>query len=124
MKWSWIPPCLAVAAGTAATGITISVWRWKSGAGYEVVFEASGSPAALANRLEVARRGGSVVLVGTLPETFSLPGNLIMNRQLKVLGSFRFANVFEKALARIVHTRFGRRPNSGEYDDTGAVFSR
>ncbi|MCU0784911.1 MAG: NAD(P)-dependent alcohol dehydrogenase [Verrucomicrobia bacterium] len=74
---------------------------WKSGAGYDVVFEASGVPSALANGLEVAHRGGSLVLVGTLPEEFSIPGNLIMNRQLKVLGSFRFANVFEKALALV-----------------------
>ena len=44
---------------------------WKSGDGYDVVFEASGAPAALANGLETARRGGTVVLVGTLPEAVS-----------------------------------------------------
>jgi L-idonate 5-dehydrogenase len=71
---------------------------WKPDPGFDVVFEASGVPSALANGIEAARRGGSVVLVGTLPEHFSIPGNLIMNRELKLLGSFRFANVFEDAI--------------------------
>jgi 2-desacetyl-2-hydroxyethyl bacteriochlorophyllide A dehydrogenase len=71
---------------------------WKSFNGFDVVFEASGVPSALANGIQVARRGGSVVLVGTLPDSFSIPGNLIMNRELKLLGSFRFANVFEDAM--------------------------
>lgn len=71
---------------------------WQSFNGFDVVFEASGVPSALANGIQLARRGGSVVLVGTLPESFSIPGNLIMNRELKLLGSFRFANVFEDAM--------------------------
>jgi L-idonate 5-dehydrogenase len=71
---------------------------WKSSAGFDIVFEASGVPSALANGLQVVRRGGTVLLVGTLPDQFSIPGNLIMNRELKLLGSFRFANVFEDAI--------------------------
>jgi len=34
------------------------------------------------------------------------------------------AQAYDRILTRIVHTRFGRRPKSGEHDDTGAVFSR
>jgi L-iditol 2-dehydrogenase len=71
---------------------------WKYFNGFDIVFEASGSPSALANGIQVTRRGGSVVLVGTLPESFSIPGNLIMNKELKLYGSFRFANVFEDAM--------------------------
>jgi len=71
---------------------------WKYYNGFDIVFEASGSPSALANGIQVTRRGGSVVLVGTLPESFSIPGNLIMNKELKLYGSFRFANVFEDAM--------------------------
>ena len=71
---------------------------WESINSFDIVFEASGVPSALASGLRVTRRGGSVVLVGTLPESFSIPGNLIMNRELKLYGSFRFANVFEDAL--------------------------
>ena len=71
---------------------------WKYYNGFDIVFEASGAPSALANGIQVTRRGGSVVLVGTLPESFSIPGNLIMNKELKLYGSFRFANVFEDAM--------------------------
>jgi 2-desacetyl-2-hydroxyethyl bacteriochlorophyllide A dehydrogenase len=68
---------------------------------FDVVFEASGSPNALADAIQNTRRGGSVVLVGTLPSNFSIPGNLIMNKQLKLFGSFRFANVFEEAMKMV-----------------------
>ena len=44
---------------------------------------------------------GTLVLVGTLPEEVTLPANLIMSKQLKVFGSFRFAHVFEKALTMV-----------------------
>jgi threonine dehydrogenase-like Zn-dependent dehydrogenase len=36
--------------------------------------------------------------VGTLPENFAFPGNLIMSRELNVLGSFRFAHVFQDVM--------------------------
>lgn len=91
----------ALQSGADAVINPLDEAAWKSCDDYEVVFEASGVSSALANGLEVAQRGGFVVLVGTLPEKLSLPGNLIMNRQLKVLGSFRFANVFEQALAMV-----------------------
>ena len=65
---------------------------------FDVVFEASGAPSALSNGIQLLCRGGSLVLVGTLPETFNISGNLIMSKQLKLLGSFRFANVFEDAI--------------------------
>jgi len=71
---------------------------WKSSAAFDIVFEASGVPSALVNGIQVVRRGGTVVLVGTLPEQFSIPGNLIMNKELKLHGSFRFANVFEDSM--------------------------
>lgn len=67
-------------------------------ASFDICLEASGAPAALVNALESMNRGGTLVLVGTLPEQVSLPANLIMNRELTLRGSFRFANVFEDAM--------------------------
>lgn len=64
----------------------------------DIVMEASGVPSALADGIRMTRRGGKIVLVGTLPEEVILPANLIMNRELTIRGSFRFANVFEEAL--------------------------
>lgn len=65
---------------------------------FDIAFEASGNPAALSNGIQLLRRGGTLILVGTLPETFSITGNAIMSKQLRLLGSFRFANVFEDAM--------------------------
>lgn len=65
---------------------------------FDIVLEASGNPSALSDGIQLLHRGGTLVLVGTLPETFSIFGNAIMSKQLRLLGSFRFANVFEEAI--------------------------
>jgi L-idonate 5-dehydrogenase len=68
----------------------------------EIVFEASGSPAALASSLEVVRRGGTVVQIGNLAGgPLPIPANLIMSKELDVKGSFRFADEFARAVQLI-----------------------
>jgi L-idonate 5-dehydrogenase len=69
------------------------------GGGFDVVVEASGAPPALCQALALARPGGTVVQVGTLPSEVSLPANQVMVRELRLVGSFRFANVFGSAIA-------------------------
>jgi len=88
----------ALASGANAAINPVDENAWQAYGHYDVVIEASGVPSALSNGLEVVRRGGTVVLVGTLPELFSLPGNLIMSKELKLFGSFRFAHVFQDAI--------------------------
>jgi L-idonate 5-dehydrogenase len=73
--------------------------------GFEVAFEASGSPRALGQAITSVRRGGTIVQVGTLPPDVTLPLNDIMARELALLGSFRFANVFEMALRLMASRR-------------------
>ncbi|MEI6581953.1 MAG: L-idonate 5-dehydrogenase [Chitinophagia bacterium] len=67
----------------------------------DIVWEASGNPSALNDGIRALKRGGTLVLVGTMPETFSITGNAIMSKQLNILGSFRFAHVFEEAIRMI-----------------------
>lgn len=69
--------------------------------GFDIVFEASGSPAALSFAYEVAARGGSIVQVGTQPATVSLPANLIMSKEITLYGSFRYAHVYPLVLGWI-----------------------
>jgi len=88
----------ALASGANAAINPVDENAWQANGHYDVVIEASGVPSALSNGLEVVRRGGTVVLVGTLPELFSLPGNLIMSKEWKLFGSFRFAHVFQDAI--------------------------
>jgi L-idonate 5-dehydrogenase len=69
-----------------------------SGEGFDVVFEASGAPSAVPVAIALARRGGTIVQIGTLATDVSAPLNSIMARELSYLGSFRFANAFEISL--------------------------
>jgi 2-desacetyl-2-hydroxyethyl bacteriochlorophyllide A dehydrogenase len=69
--------------------------------GYDIVFEASGSPAALEFAYAVTAPGGSIVQVGTQPATVSLPANLIMSREITLYGSFRYAHVYPLILGWI-----------------------
>jgi len=67
--------------------------------GFDVVFEASGAPRALRQAFEVVRRGGTIVQIGTLgTDDIPLPANQVMARELQLLGSFRYANVFDEAI--------------------------
>jgi L-idonate 5-dehydrogenase len=78
--------------------------------GFDVVIEAAGSAAALGQALTLARRGGTIVQVGTLPASVTLPFNVVMARELKLVGSFRFANVFESALSLMATGRIDVKP--------------
>ncbi|NJQ00458.1 L-idonate 5-dehydrogenase [Streptomyces zingiberis] len=65
----------------------------------EVVFEASGAPAALGGVLRAAARGGTVVQVGNLPGTpvTAVLGDLV-TRELTWIGSYRFVDEIDDAL--------------------------
>jgi L-idonate 5-dehydrogenase len=78
--------------------------------GFDVVIEAAGSVTALGQALEVVRRGGTIVQVGTLPASVTLPLNVLMARELTLAGSFRFANVFATSLALMTSGRIDVRP--------------
>ncbi|MDA3949181.1 MAG: NAD(P)-dependent alcohol dehydrogenase [Spirochaeta sp.] len=67
--------------------------------GYDLVFEASGAPAALSFAYETAARGARVVQIGTQPASVTLPANLVMSKELTVFGSFRYAHVYPTVLA-------------------------
>lgn len=84
---------------------------------FDVAFEVSGAPQALAACLESVRRGGVVVQVGTLPaDGIHMHANLVMSREIDLRGSFRFGNVFELAVGAITSRRVDVRPViSGEW---------
>lgn len=65
----------------------------------DCVIEASGSPAALEAAIGAVRRGGRVVLLGSLPGgSFPAPMNPVMSKELDLVGSFRFDTEFEEAV--------------------------
>ena len=78
--------------------------------GFDVVFEASGASAAVPAAIALARRGGTIVQIGTLPSEVAAPLNMIMARELDYLGSFRFANSFGIALDLLASGRVNVEP--------------
>ena len=73
--------------------------------GFDLIFEVSGAAGALKQAIFLSKKGGTLVQVGTLPEEVSLPANLIMAKELSVVGSFRFANVIEAAIDLVASGR-------------------
>ncbi len=66
--------------------------------GYDIVFEASGTPGGLAFSYKAAARGSRIAQVGTQPATVELPANLIMSKEITLYGSFRYAHVYPMVL--------------------------
>jgi L-idonate 5-dehydrogenase len=66
---------------------------------YDLAFECSGSPAALAAALRHVRPGATIIQVGTLPPgSVSIPGNLVMAKEIDLRGAMRFDTEFAHAV--------------------------
>lgn len=65
---------------------------------FDVMFEASGSEAALRSGLELLRPGGVLVQVGMAGE-LTLPLNVLVTKEIELRGSFRFDSEFREAVA-------------------------
>jgi L-idonate 5-dehydrogenase len=67
--------------------------------GFDIIFEASGAPAAVEQGVAVLRRGGVFVQIGTVGQNrISLPVNDFMVNENHFLGSFRYTNEFPEAI--------------------------
>jgi L-idonate 5-dehydrogenase len=70
--------------------VTIDAWSLQRGT-FDVVIEASGSPAGLDTALHATMAGGRVIQLGNLPAGQSpVAANLVMSKELLYQGSFRF----------------------------------
>jgi L-iditol 2-dehydrogenase len=68
----------------------------------DVVFETAGSPVTIAQTPFVARRGGTVCLVGiAAQEEISYNFAQVMDKELTIKSVFRYANIFPKAIAAV-----------------------
>ena len=70
--------------------------------GFDVVLEAAGAAQSLRRAFELVRPGGTIVQVGTLgTDDVPLPANQLMNREVQLVGSFRYGDVFDDAIALV-----------------------
>jgi len=75
----------------------------------DVVFECSGAEAALASAIRAVRAGGTIVTVG-LGGDLTVPVSLLVTKEIRMAGSFRFDAEFALA-ARLIDTgRVDLRP--------------
>ncbi|WP_293865494.1 NAD(P)-dependent alcohol dehydrogenase [uncultured Alsobacter sp.] len=128
-------PKLAVAAGYDGL-VPIDVTRESlrdrvaaetTGWGADIVFEASGSPRAYADLFPVLRPGGAVVLVGLPVEPIQFDVNAAISREARVETVFRYANVFDRALALIASGKVDLKPlvsATFAFEDSVAAFQR
>lgn len=94
--------------------------------GFDVIFEASGAPAAVSANLELVERGGTIVQIGSIQSDVTMPANLIMAKELTVLGSFRYGEVYETAMSLLASRRVDVRPlisRTFSYDQTPDAFA-
>jgi L-idonate 5-dehydrogenase len=65
---------------------------------FDVAFEASGSQAALAGAFKAVRPGGTIVQLGIAHEEMTLPMNLVVAKEIRIHGTFRFHEEFAWAV--------------------------
>jgi L-idonate 5-dehydrogenase len=89
---------LAINMRSEPTGLD----RFGADKGYfDVVFEASGSGAAVASALAAVRPGATIVQVGLGAGEMTLPVNMIVAKEIQLKGTFRFDVEFEWAVGFI-----------------------
>jgi L-idonate 5-dehydrogenase len=82
-----------------------------AGDGFDVIFEASGARPALRQAFDLVRPGGTIVQIGTLgTDDIPLPANQLMNREINLIGSMRYGDVFDGAIRLIAANRLDLRP--------------
>lgn len=104
-----------------AVGEATGLW------GADVVFEASGSPSAIAAIADYAAPGGVLVIVGVATSPHAINSGVAMNKELRVEYIYRYANVFQRALAMISSGKVDLKPlvtATFDFQDSVAAFER
>ncbi len=95
--------------------------------GADVIFEASGNARAYDGIAGLARPGGCLVLVGMPVDPVSLDVSVLAAKELRIETVFRYANVFDRALAMISSGKVDLKPLITEtfaFEDSVAAFER
>lgn len=111
-------PKLAIAAGyggivpvnVAERNLVEAVMAETGGWGADIVFEASGSARVYDDLLKAVRPGGALVLVGLPPGTVAFNVNNAIAREVRIETVFRYANVFDRALALFASGKVNLKP--------------
>lgn len=80
------------------------------GWGADVVLECSGAPAAFPSLFDCVAPGGRVVLVGIPVDAIPLQVAAVQAKEVTIESVFRYANVYEKAIALIASGKINVKP--------------
>lgn len=95
--------------------------------GADIVFECSGARAAIRDLFKIVRPGGTVVLVGLPPEPVLFDVSGATARECRIETVFRYANVFDRALALIAAGKVDLKPlvsGTFTFDESITAFVR
>ena len=108
---------------TAAAAISEATEGW----GADVVFECSGAAPAILGVPQLARPGGTVVLVGMPVDPVPVDIVGLQAKELRIETVFRYANVYDRAIALIAAGKVDLKPLislSLPFEDSIAAFER
>ena len=78
---------------------------------FDLAFEATGAPAALAGLFTLVRPGGRIVQLGILPPgEVGVPVNLLVTKEIDYAGAFRFGPEFAAAVVLLTSGRIDMTP--------------
>ena len=97
---------VAVPGGDLVARVKADTGGW----GADVVFEATGSPAAAAQVFEPLAPGGCVVMIGGQPDPIRYDAGAAMVREARVENIFRYAHVFARCVAMLASGAIDVKP--------------
>jgi L-iditol 2-dehydrogenase len=116
-----------VAIDVRTTDPVEAVLGMTGGQGADVVFEAVGISATVAQSIAVARTGGQVTWIGNSAPTVELPMQAMVTRELTLRGSYTFTDEFEDAIEVLARRELDVRPLielTAPLDDAPELFRR
>lgn len=109
------------------TPLAEAVARATDGWGADIVFECSGAAPAILGMANLARPGGAIVLVGMPVDPVPVDIVGLQARELRLETVFRYANVYDRAIALIASGKVDLKPlisDTISFDDAVSGFDR
>jgi len=76
--------------------------KMTDGIGIDVVFDAAGVPATVNSAIEIARNGGTILMVGMASPTFEIEYKHAVVKELKLLASYMYTTEMQEGLQMII----------------------
>ena len=94
----------------SGTALVSEVMRLTGGRGVDVVLEAVGRDETVGASIDCVRKGGTVVLVGNITPTVTLPLQKVVSRQIRLQGSCASAGEYPEAMRLIAEGKIKVEP--------------